>query len=279
MVITIASMKGGVGKTTIAAMMARYISDKRGSTVVVIDLDPQRGATIILLGARKGASISPPTIYDILQSELANMPSTEIFAQAMRKSPYSDKIFVVPANGDLARILEEDTPPDLLRYALDESPLSKDVTVIVDTGSGHKLCEMSVAASDVVFIPLTLSQQSGIPTMNTMRVALDHGTKIGGIIPLMIGEANWEKDQLEGWRRMLIESEALREMNVDVLQGMPYSRLVIRGRWRWGKIPRNVLPALDDIYRKLFGKDSRRAEAFLYETGATEEVVVEEKVA
>ena len=83
MVITIASMKGGVGKTTIAAMVARYISDKRGSTVVVIDLDPQRGATIILLGARKGASISPPTIYDILQSELANMPSTEIFAQAM----------------------------------------------------------------------------------------------------------------------------------------------------------------------------------------------------
>jgi hypothetical protein len=207
------------------------------------------------------------------------MPSTEIFAQSMRKSPYSDKIFVVPANGDLTRILEEDTPPNLLKYALDESPLSRDVTMVVDTGSGHKLCEMSVAASDVVFIPLTLGQQSGIPTMNTMRVALEHGTKIGGIIPLMIGEANWEKDQLEGWRRMLIESEALREMNVDVLQGMPYSRLVIRGKWRWGNIPRTVLPALDEIYQRLFGEASSSAEAFSYETGELEEVTVGETVA
>jgi hypothetical protein len=206
------------------------------------------------------------------------MPSTEIFAQAMRKSPYSDKIFVVPANGDLARILEENTPPDLLRLALEESPLAQDVTVIVDTGSGHKLCEMSIAASDVVFIPLTLSQQSGIPTTNTVQVALEHGTTIGGIIPLMIGEANWEKDQLKGWRRMLVESEALREMNVDVLQGMPYSRLVIRGRWRWGKIPRTVLPALEEIYRKLFGEASPGVEGFSYETGAAEEVVVQEKV-
>jgi hypothetical protein len=239
MVITIASMKGGVGKTTIAAMMARYISDKRSSPVVVIDMDPQRGATIILLGAKEGASITPPTIYDILQSELANMPSTEIFAQAMRKSPYSDKLFVVPANGDLAGILDE----------------------------------------DLVFIPLTLGQQSGIPTMNTLRVALQHGTKIGGIIPLMIGEAAWEQDRLKGWRRMLVESEALREMNVNVLRGMPYSRYVIRGRWRWGKIPRTVLPALDEIYQILFGEVSSDAETLSDPPEVEEELLAREKVA
>jgi hypothetical protein len=207
------------------------------------------------------------------------MPSAEIFAQAMRKSPYSDKLFVVPANGDLARILEDDTPPDLLRYALEERPLSREVTVIVDTGSGHKLCEMSVAAADVVFIPLTLGQQSGIPTMNTMRVALEHGTKIGGIIPLMIGEANWEQDRLEGWRRMLVESEALREMNVNVLQGMPYSRYVIRGRWRWGKIPRTVLPALDEIYQMIFGEVSSDAEILSDTTEVEEELLAREKAA
>jgi hypothetical protein len=94
----------------------------------------------------------------------------------------------------------------------------------------------------------------------------------------MIGEANWEKDQLEGWRRMLVESEALREMNVDVLQGMPYSRLVIRGRWRWGKIPRTVLPALDEIYRKLFREVETSVETFSFETVAAEKVVVQEKV-
>jgi cellulose biosynthesis protein BcsQ len=53
MVLTIASMKGGVGKTSIATMMARYISNKRSSPVVVIDMDPQR------------AVLPPSTVFSI----------------------------------------------------------------------------------------------------------------------------------------------------------------------------------------------------------------------
>jgi cellulose biosynthesis protein BcsQ len=65
MVITIASMKGGVGKTTISAMMARYISDKRSSPVVVIDMDPQRGATITL-SERLGLDQHSPPAFELI---------------------------------------------------------------------------------------------------------------------------------------------------------------------------------------------------------------------
>ena len=50
MVVTVTSMKGGVGKTTIAAMLARYLTLKDQNIIVVVDMDPQGGASSILLG-------------------------------------------------------------------------------------------------------------------------------------------------------------------------------------------------------------------------------------
>ena len=49
MVLTVTSMKGGVGKTTIAAMLSRYIADNRDVRVLIVDMDPQGGMSSILL--------------------------------------------------------------------------------------------------------------------------------------------------------------------------------------------------------------------------------------
>jgi MinD-like ATPase involved in chromosome partitioning or flagellar assembly len=276
MIVAIASMKGGVGKTTIAGMLARYITNRRGSPVTVIDMDPQRGSTVLLLGPKAGANVQPPTITDVLRSELDGIPSIETFAQAIRKSPYSDKLFVIPANGGLAELMQENAPAELLRWAIEASPLSDDATVIIDTGSAHTLCEMGVAAADLVFIPITLGHQSGVPTINTMKAALVHKTRIGGIIPLMTGEAGWEIEQIEGWRNKLLQSEALQAMGVEVLQSMPSSKLVVRGKWRWGKLPRTILPTLDEIYTKIFGsKDVQERELELCITTPPAEMAYE----
>ena len=88
-----------------------------------------------------------------------------------------------------------------------------------------------------------------------MKAALVHKTRIGGIIPLMTGEAGWEIEQIEGWRNKLLQSEALQAMGVEVMQSMPSSKLVPRGKWRWGKLPRTILPTLDEIYTKIFGSE------------------------
>ena len=83
MLVAIASMKGGVGKSTLAAMLAKHVAGSMGVSVTVVDMDPQRGATILLLGPRKAASHTGPTMYDVLQSELDNIPSHEILARAI----------------------------------------------------------------------------------------------------------------------------------------------------------------------------------------------------
>jgi len=265
MVVTVASMKGGVGKSTIAAMLARYIVDNRGSTVAVIDMDPQRGATIVLLGPQMGARIEPPTIYDVLAMELEEIPSTETFAQALRKSPYSDKIFVIPANGELGSLTEMEPPAELLRVALEASPLSQDVTVIVDTGSAHRLCELSIVAADQIFIPITLSHQTGVPTLNTIKIALKHNRVISGLIPIMVGSAKWQEDHISAWRNNLDNSNVLKAMGIDVLPSMPFSQTIVRGKWRWGKLPRRFIPTLDAMYTKLFGKSTPAMENYRQE--------------
>ena len=49
--ISVINMKGGVGKTTIAALLARYASD-RSRKVLAIDLDPQANLSQALMGER-----------------------------------------------------------------------------------------------------------------------------------------------------------------------------------------------------------------------------------
>jgi hypothetical protein len=229
-----------------------------------------------MLGPKAGITIESPTIADILATEMENIPSTEVFAQAMRKSPYNEKIFVVPAHTELTGFMHGDVPAEILRWSIESSPLSPETTTIIDTGSAPSLCEMSVAAADIVFIPITMSHQSGLPTTNTMKTAIMHGTTIGGIIPVMSGEAGWEVNQLDKWREKLMASEALRNMGVRVLENVPYSRYVIRGRWRWGKIPNKMMPALEDMYNRIteveIGEDDKglAKEKDLVITGSTD---------
>lgn len=49
-VITVANRKGGVGKTTLAVMIAQYFQAVKGLRVLFIDLDPQASATWALAG-------------------------------------------------------------------------------------------------------------------------------------------------------------------------------------------------------------------------------------
>ncbi|MCX6071624.1 MAG: ParA family protein, partial [Chloroflexi bacterium] len=87
MVLAVASMKGGVGKSTLSAMLARFIVEHRRKPVTVVDLDPQRGATILLLGAEYARQTAGPGVHEILASEADSIPSTELFHQALKTSP------------------------------------------------------------------------------------------------------------------------------------------------------------------------------------------------
>lgn len=52
------NLKGGVGKTTTTVAMAEFMSGVMGKRVLVIDLDPQTNATVMLIGEDKWRSLN-----------------------------------------------------------------------------------------------------------------------------------------------------------------------------------------------------------------------------
>jgi len=279
MVLTVASMKGGVGKSTLSTMIAKFIVERRGTPVTVVDLDPQRGVTILLLGAEYARQQSGPGVYEILTSEQENIPSTELFYQALKTSPYDERIRVVPSDASLARLRGPETPRNLLALALQDAPLGEDGAVIIDTSPDVTFCEMAIQASDVVFVPITMSHQSGVPTLNTLQAVLHAEKAIGGLIPTMLGSAKWQEARVEAWRTSLMDTVLVKGRGIKVLPAMPFSHSIPAGKWRWGKLPGSCLPVLDAVYAGLFGEHALTADEIGVGDEVEEQAVVVEGVA
>ena len=89
-VIAVLNQKGGVGKTTSTINIAAYLT-KRGSTVLIVDLDPQGNATSGLGIAKQELET---TMYDVLFG--AVRPEQSI------KETSIAGLYVLPANAQLA---------------------------------------------------------------------------------------------------------------------------------------------------------------------------------
>lgn len=258
MIVSVASMKGGVGKSTLSAMLAKVIAEQRGTPVTVVDLDPQRGATILLLGADYARRHVGPGIYEILESELQHIPSTELLRQAIRTSPYNDLIRIIPSDASLARLRGPETPRDLLKVALQDAPFNEDETIIIDTSPDVTFCETGITASDLVFIPITMSHQSGIPTLNTIQAVLNAGKRTGGLIPTLVGRAQWQDKRVKSWRKSLTESELLQGRGIPVLPAMKFSHAIPSGKWRWGSLPVGSVDVMDALIERIFENSEDR---------------------
>ena len=55
--VSVINMKGGVGKTTIAALLARYAARDKGLKTLAIDLDPQANLSQVLMGENQYKSV------------------------------------------------------------------------------------------------------------------------------------------------------------------------------------------------------------------------------
>lgn len=248
MIVTVTSMKGGVGKTTIAAMLARYLSLQSKKEILVIDMDPQGGASSLLLGGR----IDPPTLVDILQMEAEGLPGGELLRQSARRSRHDEGIHVVPGHAGLAGFANSDPPLDCLKNAIESAALAGDAVQIVDTGTHPALVAMGIIAADLLLVPVMFSQQTARPTINTLKAAILYNCRRGALLPMGIGNAGWEARELERWKEQLQTNRALIEMGFTVLSGMPYSRIILRGRWRYGRFPKSFAPIMEGIRSFVF---------------------------
>ncbi len=80
--ISVINMKGGVGKTTIAALLSRYASDYLGINVLAIDLDPQANLSQAFMGDSRYRQFLNDRSTSIVEIFNGYQPPTSISAAA-----------------------------------------------------------------------------------------------------------------------------------------------------------------------------------------------------
>lgn len=148
-IITIASLKGGVGKTTTAVYLALALV-ARGKRVLVIDVDPNNNLTDFFLRDTDPAEIEARNVKHFLSGELAADKCVHAYAGL---SVIPCTVSLHTASHELSR-----SPGTILRFASLLRRLDYDA-VIIDTPPfpGYELA-VALHASDVVISPVALSR-------------------------------------------------------------------------------------------------------------------------
>jgi chromosome partitioning protein len=108
----VANQKGGVGKTTVSLVLG-VAAARRGSRVLLVDLDPQASATVVL-----GADDRSPTVADVMRD-----PAAWSLAEAITSTEWG--IDVAPAEWALRRA-ETGLPTG------DEPVLTREIAALAD---------------------------------------------------------------------------------------------------------------------------------------------------
>ena len=149
MIISVASLKGGAGKTAVSVFLSQLLSEK--SSVLAVDLDHNNNLTDYFLRTTDADKIESANVYHVLTGK-----------GALSDCSYTlnDTLSVLPATPSLARIGHELSrdPGAILRFAKTLRKLDFK-TIVIDTPPA--LClELSCAlyASEIVLSPVSFSR-------------------------------------------------------------------------------------------------------------------------
>ena len=183
-IIALANQKGGVGKTTTAVNLGAALA-RRGSRVLLVDIDPQGNASSGLGVVGRQAI---PTMYDVL---IRGLPAL----RAIRCPNGQRKLHLLPANRDLVgaevELVDVRDRETILREILAPVAPTYDFVLVDCPPSLGLLTLNTLVAADSVLIPIQceyyalegLSQLLG--TIQLVRRAFNPSLAIEGVLLTM----------------------------------------------------------------------------------------------
>lgn len=164
-VVSLINMKGGVGKTTLAAQLA-HAADKRDLRTLAIDLDPQANLSQALMGAKsyvKHLNDKKPTVVNVFEQYLPPTITTpspskiEIDQIVVKKVGYwSDTTLdLIPSRLELAQTLKNPTGKERrLAKALSKISSNYDLILIDCAPTESILTEAAYHCSRYALVPV-----------------------------------------------------------------------------------------------------------------------------
>jgi cellulose biosynthesis protein BcsQ len=199
-VITLANLKGGVGKTTVAANLGAYFH-AQGLSVLMIDFDYQGSLSATVLRAAGRTEV--PGITDRILA--GTLTATEVADPGQFLAPNLAKMRILPAGYALNRqesrtltrwllkLDEQDPRFALLRLLSDQNIINKFNVVIIDTPPRLTMATVNALCASTHFVVPTILDKLSIENVGDFlkqvdtwfRKELNPGIELVGIVSTM----------------------------------------------------------------------------------------------
>ena len=176
-VIATINLKGGVAKTTTTVGLAEFLASEFKKKVLVIDLDPQTNATIMLIGDEKSKELNnkDKTIASIFKSSLQNINTQSTSKKTLRK-PLNNISLQECIQKNVSNIPSIKTL-DLIPSSLDLIDIQEDI-ITIPRGKFHANTPIDILKKQVLpiiddydYILIDCPPNLGTITLNGLNIA------------------------------------------------------------------------------------------------------------
>ncbi len=224
--VSVINMKGGVGKTTIAALLARYATGPRESfKVLTVDLDPQANLSQALIGEiayRRFLDDKSPSIVEVFkeyQPPTANRPSPSPLNIRDAVRSVNSNLEIIPSKFDFSDNLIGAIKPDPKVLArLIASDFQDKALILIDCAPTESIfTQAAYHASRYILVPVRPEYFAtiGFPLLNDSltKFRQENQSHLIDVIGVVINNSTYTNSDKGGTEAVRAKEEIHQEAN------------------------------------------------------------------